>query len=594
MKPLVIKPLVIFRYAVFSMLFIMLPAALAQSSQTGTGGAAATVDGHATQAALAILSQGGNAVDAAVAAAAVINVTNPFSAGIGGGGFMLVYLADEGRVLSIDSREMAPAAARPDMFIDEATGEPIPFRPERISSGLSVGVPGTLAGWDEALRRYGALDLATVLAPAIALAEEGFEISEVFAGQVESNLERFVAFPATAELYLTPEGTVPEAGSLHRNPDLAETFRLIAQGGINAFYRGEIGEDLVAVVQDPPAAADPPFTIRGQDMTMADLDAYFAPVRDVTRSDYRGYEIFGMGPPSSGGLTVGLVLTILEGFDLGTMEREEALHHMLEAMRLAYADRGRYMADADFVGVPVAGLLNPDFAASRREGITGEVSLAPEAGDPFNYQENPVEPLQPVSWTPNGDTGSISTTHLTTSDAAGNVVSYTYTIETIGGSGIVVPGRGFLLNNELTDFNAEPGGANTVEPRKRPRSSMAPTIVLRDGRPVVALGSPGGATIITTVIQTLINMIDFDMSLPDAINAPRVANLGGDTTLVETNVEAEQALLDALAARGHDFNPTPEIGAVTGIFFNEDGTVTVAAEALRRGSGVARVEHPAE
>ena len=571
---------------IVSLLAALLCLGLAQSEQTGTGGAAATVDRFATEVAVGILRSGGNAVDAAVAAAAVLNVTNPFSVGIGGGGFMVVYLAEEDRVVTIDAREMAPGAATPDMFIDEATGEGVPFFPERISSGLAVGIPGTLLGWEVALEKYGTLDLATVLGPATEIAEEGFPITQTFSDQVAANAERFAVFPATAELYFD-NGEVPEAGSIHRNPDLAKTFRTIAEQGTAAFYAGAIGEDLVATVQAPQTVDDPPFTVRGQEMTMADLDAYEVRIRRPTLSSYRGYDIYGMGPPSSGGLTVGLILNILDTFDLSAMSEEEALHHMLEASRLAYADRGAYMADSDFVNVPVEGLLSQDFAATRAPLITGEAGADPEPGNPFEFQTDPSPPLLPTAMSP--DTEGVSTTHLTTADEDGNVVSFTTTIESTGGTGIVVPGRGFLLNNELTDFDSAPGGPNVVEPFKRPRSSMSPTIVMRDGEPVMALGSPGGSTIITTVTQIILNVTDFGMSLPDAINAPRLSQRNSSNTSVEADVA--QNLLDALAERGHTFSDPNEIGAATGIFFEGD-TVTAAAEAVRRSSGTAQVVSP--
>lgn len=565
--------------------------AFAQSSQTGFGGAAATVDSHATAAAINILELGGNAVDAAVAAAAVINVTNPFSAGIGGGGFMLVYLADEDRVVAIDAREMAPGAATPDMFIDSSTGEAIPFFPDRMSSGLAVGVPGTLLGWEVALERYGTLPLATLLQPAIKLADEGFEITQTFSDQVNSNKERFAVFPASAALYLTPDGNAPEAGSIWRNPDLANTFRLIAEQGTDVFYRGEIGEDLVATVQAPQAVDDAPFPIRGQDMTMADLDYYEIRIRRPTMSEYRGYELYGMGPPSSGGMTVGLILNILESYDLGALPQEEALHLMLEASRLAYSDRGAYMADMDFVNVPVEGLLSQAFADTRQPLISDMARDNPEPGDPFMFMTDPSPPLSaPMMVTQFVDTEGISTTHLTTADAAGNVVSFTTTIESTGGSGIVVPGRGFLLNNELTDFSSNPEGPNTPEAYKRPRSSMSPTIVKKDGRVVMALGSPGGSTIITTVLQVFMNQVDFGMSLPDAINAPRMSQRNSSSTSIEEGFDAE--LISALEVRGHAFGNPGEIGAATGIFFHEDGSMTAAAEAVRRGSGTGRVVNP--
>ncbi len=574
------------RYFCLVLLVVFMASAAAQSTQTGTGGAVATVDELATQVGIRVLEEGGNAVDAAIAAAAVINVTQPFSAGIGGGGFMLVYLAEEDRVVTIDSREMAPLAATPDMFIDEETGESIPFRPERISSGLSVGVPGTLAGWQVALERYGTISLADALEPAIEIAEEGFEVNQVFHDQVEGNLERFEAFTSTSDLFLE-DGAPPEVGSTFTNPELAETFRLIAEEGTDVLYRGELGEDLVAAVQSPPTVDNPPFEVRPQEMTMADLDLYDALVREPVSAEYRGYTVYGMAPPTSGGLTIGLILNLLESPELSDLPEAEALHRMLEASRLAYSDRGAYMGDADFVNVPVEGLLSQDYADMRSGEITLEAGSDPAPGNPFEFQDDPSPPLGPPD---EADTESESTTHLVTADEAGNAVSFTTTIEQIGGSAIVVPGRGFLLNNELTDFSSDPVGPNAPEPLKRPRSSMSPTIVLEDGDLRIALGTPGGSTIITTVTQVLLNVIDFEMSLPEAINAPRLSQRNGDDTTVEESVPEE--LLTELGVFGHTFSETDELGASVGLFFTEEGTIVAAAEAERRGGGTARVVSP--
>ena len=574
------------KYVVLALLTVLSPCVTAQSTQTGTGGAVATVDELATQVGIEVLAEGGNAVDAAIAAAAVINVTQPFSAGIGGGGFMLVYLADENRVVSIDSREMAPLAATPDMFINPESGESIPFRPERISSGLSVGVPGTLAGWQVALERYGTMSLADVLQPAIEIAEQGFEVNQVFHDQVEGNLERFAAFTSSADLFLE-DGAAPEVGSTFTNPELAETFQLIAEEGIDVFYRGALGEDIVAAVQNPPTVDNPSFEVLPQEMTMTDLDLYNALVREPVSVDYRGYTVYGMAPPTSGGLTVGLILNMLEASDLGSLPRSEAIHRMLEASRLAYADRGAYMGDADFVNVPTQGLLSQDYAGERGGEITLEAGNDPAPGNPFAFQNDPSPPLGPFS---EADTESVSTTHLVTADEEGNAVSFTTTIEQIGGSAIVVPGRGFLLNNELTDFSSDPVGPNAPEPLKRPRSSMSPTIVTQGAEVRMALGSPGGSTIITTVLQTLLNVIDFEMSLPDAINAPRLSQRNSDDTTVEASVPQE--LLTELGVFGHTFSETDELGAVVGLYFTEDGRVIAAAEAERRGGGTAQVVSP--
>src|SRR6266536_1799789 len=474
-----------------------------QPVATGTGGAAASVDPLATQTAIDVLERGGNAVDAAVAAAAVLGVVEPFSCGIGGGGFMVVYRAADRSVTTIDARETAPAAFRPDSFIDPATGNPVSFT-DAVTSGLGVGVPGTLRGWQVALDRFGTRPLQQLLALAKAIAAGGFAVDQPFHDQVASNAARFGEFASTSALYL-PGGKPPPVGSTFRNPDLAATYGQLGSRGSDSFYSGRIARAIVDAVRQPPVNAGVT-GVRAGLMAAADLAAYRAPVRPPTHVTYRGLDVFGMGPPSSGGSTVGEALNILEGFDLARLVRVQALHLYLEASALAFADRNQYLADADFVAVPLAGLLSDSFAAERR------ALIGPVTGVPYP----PGDPT---------DNSGPSTTPLTVSDRWGNVVSYTFTIQQIGGSGIVVPGHGFLLNNELTDFNFQPGSANSPAGGKRPRSSMSPTIVLADGKPVVALGSPGGSMIITTVLQILVNHLDFGMTLPEAVAArvPRSA-----------------------------------------------------------------------
>jgi gamma-glutamyltranspeptidase / glutathione hydrolase len=573
--------------AAFGVLFVS--PALAQTNQTGTGGAAATADVRSTRAALEVLRSGGNAVDAAVAAAAVFNVTDPFSAGIGGGGFMVIYNAKTGKVTTIDSREKAPSAATAAWF-NGANGQALPFG-ERVSSGLSVGVPGTVAGWDLALRRYGSRSMASLLQPAIAVAQNGFDADATYVAQVEANRTRFGWFPATAKLYLTADGKSPAVGSLIKNPDLAQTFRYLAAGGSRWFYNGTLAREISQNVQRPPSIANPPQPIRGAPLTETDMANYQALERAPTVSTYRGHTIYGMGSPSSGGLTIGLALNLLEGFDLATMPRERAMHLYLEASRLGFADRGAFMGDADFVDVPAKGLLSKAYAEERRKLMTDRAVENPAVGNPrpFNLSAYLPDPLA-VFLISEPPAMKRETTHITTADAAGNVVSYTFTIETVGGSGIVLPGRGFLLNNELTDFDAVANVANSPAANKRPRSSMSPTIILKDGKPLHALGSPGGATIITTVLQTTLNLIDFGMKMPEAINAARFSQRNTANTSIEAGADA--TLVQALTARGHKFAAPAEIGAATGISFNPDGSMTAAAEAVRRGSGAAGVVTP--
>ncbi|MGH3788392.1 MAG: gamma-glutamyltransferase [Pseudonocardiaceae bacterium] len=558
----------------------------------GSGGAVATVDGDASQAALDVLRRGGNAVDAAVAAAATLGVTEPYSAGIGGGGFFVYHQAGTRRVFTLDGRETAPQAVRSTTFIDPATGQPLPLA-DAVTSGLSVGVPGTPATWAQVLNRWGTISLAKALQPAISIAERGFEVDATFQQQTADNAARFAHFTSTAALFL-PGGRPPAIGRLLRNPDLAQTYRQLARHGVNWLYRGELARNIVETVRRPPLVAPDRYNARPGLMTASDLATYRVIARDPTRMRYKGLDIYGIGPPSSGGATVGEALNILSHFSLSASDPVAALHVYLEATRRAFADRNRYIGDPEDVRVPLANLLSAGFAAERACLI-----------DPLHAATNPVPPGNPDGDyrscpVPSGSAGGQSfegrnTTSLVTSDRWGNVVAYTLTIEQTGGSGIVVPGRGFLLNNELTDFNFVPTQGDQPDPNlpgpgKRPRSSIAPTIILRHNRPVLALGSPGGATIITTVLQILVNRLDLGMSLDDAIAAPRASQRNVATT------EAEPAFLDlyeaALKARGQQFSTIPEIGAATGLEFLGSGKVLAVAEPVRRGGGSALVVHP--
>jgi gamma-glutamyltranspeptidase/glutathione hydrolase len=565
---------------------------------TGTGGAVATVDLDASSAAIGVLRRGGNAVDAAVAAAATLGVTEPYSAGIGGGGFMVVWLARQRRAVTIDGRETAPAAFRQDSFIDPATGQPIPFA-ERVTSGLGVGVPGTLRTWQRAADRFGTRPLAELLLPAIRVASDGFVVDQTFHDQTAANADRFRAIVPTRELFL-PGGAPPPVGSTFRNPDLARTYRLLARTGGHAFYGGRIAEAIVDTVRHPPVAPDATIPVRPGLMTGADLAAYRTVDRAPTRVGYRGHQVVGMGPPSSGGSTVGEALNILEGFELASASRTQALFHQLEASRLAYADRNRWVGDPAYVDVPLRGLLSQGFANERRCLIGERANVSPvPAGEPFP----PFGPGCPTGGVRVAAGDRQGTSHLTVADRWGNVASYTLTIEQTGGSGIVVPGHGFLLNNELTDFNPAPAvpgvpDPNLPAPGKRPRSSMSPTIVLAHGRPVLALGSPGGAAIITTVLQILVEHLDRGLGLPAAIASPRVSQRNSDPA------DAEPAFLAspeaaALRGLGEQFQLAPatpplppEIGAATGIAFLGHGVLQAAAEPVRRGGGSALVVHP--
>ncbi|MCA1983150.1 gamma-glutamyltransferase [Nocardioides nematodiphilus] len=566
-----------------------------QATMVGTGGGISTVDADASRIGLQVLRQGGNAVDAAVAAAAALGVTEPFSSGIGGGGFFVYYDHRTGKVRTIDGRETAPHAMSHDAFIDPSTGQPYPFTPQRVTSGVSVGTPGSLATWQRALHRWGTRSMARSLRPAAALARRGFVVDRTFNQQVSDNAERFQAFTSTRRLYLRG-GHAPTVGSRLRNPDLAATYDLIARKGVRAFYRGALAQQIARTVQRPPKTAGTDLPVMPGSMTRRDLARYRVVDRRPTHVTYRGRDVYGMGPASSGGSTVGEALNILSNYHLSAMSAPAALHHYLEASALAYADRNAYVGDPDKVHVPLADLLSPTYAKERACALSPTTAMAKPvaAGDVSSYDG--VCSGAPATGAAREDTENRETTNLTVSDRWGNVVEYTLTIEQTGGSGIVVPHRGFLLNNELTDFSAvyDPHDPNRIEPDKRPRSSISPTIVLRHGKPWLAVGSPGGATIITTVLQILFDRIDRGMTLPQAIAAPRASNQNSATTT------AEQAFIDrygaALAAYGQKFAPpgapgtsAAEIGAATGIEFGPGRRITVAAEPTRRGGGSARV-----
>jgi gamma-glutamyltranspeptidase/glutathione hydrolase len=559
------------------------------ATAVGTGGAVATVDPEATHAGLAVLRHGGNAVDAAVAAAATLGVTEPFSSGIGGGGYFVYYDAKKGKVFTIDGRETAPQAMQRTSFQDD--GIPIDFN-EAVSSGLSVGVPGTAATWQRALDRWGTFSLGRALKPARKVANRGFVVDATFHQQTEDNKDRFGDFTSTRMLFL-PGGQSPAVGSVFRNPQLAATYRKLAAKGIDWLYGGELGKRIVDTVREPPVRSGATRVVRKGLMTRRDLSSYGVINRRPTAINYHGNTVYGMAPSSSGGTTVGEALNILENENLSAMTRTQAMHYYLEASALAFADRGKYVGDPAYVDVPQKQLLSNGFAAERLCSIDPLAAAKPPvpAGMPDGtYDTNCAHTAET---TPSGrDQEGLSTTHLVTADRWGNVVSYTLTIEQTGGSGIAVPERGFLLNNELTDFNFapapdNPGDPNLPAPGKRPRSSMSPTIVTNGGKPFLAIGSPGGSTIITPVLQILLDRLDLGMSLPEAIADPRASQRN------TAAVQAESAFdKTALMVMGHTFVAPAapgEIGAATGIEFLSDNRLLAAAEPVRRGGGSAGV-----
>ncbi|MFE2527696.1 gamma-glutamyltransferase [Streptomyces sp. NPDC059382] len=555
----------------------------------GHGGAVASVDADASAAGIAVLRSGGNAVDAAVATAAALGVTEPYSAGIGGGGYLVYYDAKTRRVHTVDGRETAPATADAGLF--QENGVPIPFA-EGQTSGRGVGVPGTPATWKSALDAWGSRPLDQLLRPAQKLARDGFVVDATFRAQTELNQDRFKDFPATAKLFL-PGGALPVVGSTFKNPDLAATYAELGRKGTGALYRGPIAEDIVRAVRKPPVDPAATRVVRPGDLTTGDLRAYATKRQAPTRVGYRGLDVYSMAPSSSGGTTVGEALNILERTDLGSLSEAQYLHRFIEASRISFADRGRWVGDPAAEDVPTRELLSQRFADSRACLVNpGRALTSPLApGDP----RNPVPCATKGKAAPTTYEGE-NTTHLTVSDRWGNVVSYTLTIESTGGSGITVPGRGFLLNNELTDFSFAPAAPGVPDPNlpgpgKRPRSSMAPTIVLEHGRPVLAVGSPGGATIITTVLQTLLGHLDRGLPLVDAIAAPRASQRNQTTTELEPGLWNSPVRAE-LEAIGQGFRQNPEIGAATGVQRLPDGRWLAAAETSRRGGGSAMVVNP--
>jgi gamma-glutamyltranspeptidase/glutathione hydrolase len=473
-----------------------------------------------------MLAGGGNAIDAAAAVQFALNVVEPQSSGIGGGGFMLIHLAKTGETFIVDSRERAPAAASADMFAPD--GMPMPFQ-QASTSGLAVGVPGTLRGVDTALRRWGTLPLSQTLEPAIELAEHGFRVNRFMAEDIANDGGRTQLQPETAAIF-RPGGVALKEGDWLVQPDLARTLKLLAAEGPDAFYHGPLAQAIVNAQQRSRSELGSAGAGR---MTLADLAQYQVAIRNPLVGHYRGWTLAGMPPPSSGGLTTFQMLAMLERFPLGDTAQgygfgsPKTLNVMIEAMRLAFADRAMWIGDADSMPVPQAGLLNAEYLAKRSALIKPDSRMGTaDSGDPLSW-----DTMSARAKSPPVKQESPHTTHFSIVDRSGNLVSYTSTIEFTWGSGITVPGYGFLLNNELTDFNflphADAGagnpGANDVAPGKRPRSSMAPTLLFRDGKPVAAFGSPGGATIINSVLNVTLNLIDHGMTLQQAIDAPRLS-----------------------------------------------------------------------
>jgi gamma-glutamyltranspeptidase/glutathione hydrolase len=563
-------------------------------------GVVSVANPYGAEAGARILEQGGNAIDAAVAIAYALNVVEPQSAGIGGGGFMMIHLASSGKTFSIDSRERAPAGATPDMFVGV---------PSASLQGVAVGVPGMVRGTAMAIQEHGRLSLAEVLQPAIRLAADGFAATPRY---VSASCSSRARNSPEAEAYFCPGGVPPAVGSLVKNTPLAQTLELIAANGPDCFYvyMPDKGCDIAkGIVEGQKFNRPQAPNGKGGSMDYADLENYTATVRAPIEGTYRGYRIKAMAPPSSGALTVIQMLKMMERFPIGDAGQGfgfgsvNTLNVMADSMRLAFADRSIWMADADFVPVPTKGLIDPTYLAPRSAMIVPGTRLLPNPvpGDPRPFETAGIEPATRLAVAEPVTGPGETTTHFSVVDQWGNLVSYTNTIESSHGIGVFAGYRnpdgsfrnhGFLLNNELTDFNTTPSinpitgepGYNDVEPNKRPRSSMTPSMIFSpDGRPIVAYGSPGGATIINSVLNVTMNLIDHGMTIQEAIDAPRISVTGAASN-VTVDPWMPAASIDGLRALGYNVG-TGDIGSVQAVVVDlQTGKQYGAADSRREGT----------
>ncbi len=510
-----------------------------------------------------ILAAGGNAVDAGVAVAFALAVTLPRAGNIGGGGFMIVHDAEKGETRAIDYREMAPAKAERDMFLD---AEGNADSEKSLYSGAASGVPGTVAGMKAALDAYGSMEWAEVIAPAIKLAEEGYAVTPELADSLESERENLEKFDSTKAVFFKEGGEAYRPGDTLIQADLAATLKKIAAEGPDGFYKGEVAEKIATAVQEAGGA-----------ITVEDMANYKVAMREPVRGTYRGYEVVSMPPPSSGGVHLIQMLNALEGYPISALGQNsgQTIHLMAEVMKLAYADRSEYLGDPDFVDVPVDALTSKEYAADMRAKISADFA-------------RPSADIKPADLAPYE---SDQTTHFSIIDKDGNAVSNTYTINLNYGSGLVAGGTGVLMNNEMDDFSAKPGvpnafglvggDANAIEAGKRPLSSMTPTMVLKDGKVWLVTGSPGGARIITTVLQVVMNMIDHGMNVAEASTAPRVHHQWlPDELRIEEGISLDTQRI--LQAKGHTLALKEIMGSTQSIMRDpENGSLYGASDPRR-------------
>lgn len=515
-------------------------------------GMVATQEALASDIGLKILKDGGNAVDAGVAVGFALAVTLPRAGNIGGGGFMMIYDAKQGKTVALDYREKAPSSASRDMYLDEdgnAVSDLSRYH------GLAIGVPGTVAGLLKALEDHGTMSRGQVMAPAIALAENGIEVTAGLSESLEALSDRMQKWPSTKKIFFKPDGSAYQPGERLKQPELAKSLKLIAAKGADGFYKGETASKLVKAVNEA-----------GGSMSLQDLANYEAIAREPVKGDYRGYEIVSMPPPSSGGIHIVQILNILEGYPLKDYGQNSAqtIHLMSEAMQLAYADRSEYLGDSDFIDVPASGLASQAYADKLRTLINPDKATPAstiKANNPLPYESD-------------------QTTHFSVVDKEGNAIANTYTLNFSYGTGLVAEGTGILLNNEMDDFSAKPGvpngygliggDANAVEANKRPLSSMSPTLVFKDSKPYIVTGSPGGSRIITTVTQIISNVIDHDMNIAEATHAPRIHD-----QWLPDEIRVEKALnidtVKKLESMGHTVSPKSAMGSTQSIMITPNG-----------------------
>lgn len=509
-----------------------------------------------------IIENGGNAVDAAVAVAFTLGLVEPNATGLGGGGFMTMRSAETGEIKFINFRECAPAAATPDMWQLDAEGKVIGS--QKTSGGKAVGVPGMVAGMLYALENYGTMSRDDIMAPIIELAEKGFTVTPTFSADMNNTYDKLMLYSESGKIFLKDiDGMLLpyDVGDTFVNKDYAKTLRLIAKDGADVFYKGEIAEAMVKAVQK-----------YGGLMTMEDLANYQVEVMEPVHGTYRGYDIYSSPSPSSGGTIVLEILNILENFDVPSMEHDSAekQHLMASAFAMAYADRGQYMGDTKYVDVPVNGLINKDYAAKLAAKIDTETAMTnvmPD--DPWMFEHE-------------------DTTHFSVADKDGNIVSVTFTVNGYFGAAVAADGYGFILNNEMDDFNTGAGHPNSIAGGKTPLSSMSPTIIMKDGKPFAAIGSPGGVTIIAAVAQICSNLIDQGMTMQEAVDAPRIKGYRDCTLDYEGRFSAET--IAEMEAKGWTMNASDEFnrsfGSVNAVRYAEDGTLDGAGDPRRDGKAL--------